>query len=289
MTTKITQAFAAVAIVGVFAIIAGISHFSPLSFFIDSQDNAAASFLSRASDYIIYNGETATLLTSSDRQCLTYGQEVNEGRNSAKALKLTPDAWHAGGYSVNCGGQDRLDLSNYSYFEFYIKGSPSQTEGNHDFNMVSYYGTSNTVNLLKYVDGGVIDGSWRLVSIPMSDLKTTSYNLNSIDTIYFGADSANRVFYVDDIAARKIKSLPAAVVPTTPITTTPATQPTPGTHFRCNSDSQSNHPNSASRYAGDHYHITNASSHYSNNFGNTTCSHSINHISDNHSNPSENS
>jgi hypothetical protein len=173
-------------------------------------ENPAASIAGRGS-LIVYDGLSATLLQGA-QPCLTYGEEITPGRNGVgKALKLNPDAWHSPGYSVNCGGQDRLNFSTYQYLEFYIKGN--QSSGTHDFNVVSYYGQSATVNILNYVEGGVIDENWRLVSIPLSALKIGSYSLDTVDTLYFGSDSQSRTFYVDDIALRPLKTQTNAAAP----------------------------------------------------------------------------
>jgi|GEM_PF-2202440 len=168
----------------------------------DTTSNFAAALLTKDT-LIVYDGEpgSAPLLTGS-RSCLFYAEEVNEGRNSTKSLKFTADMYHAPGYSVNCGGQERLDFSPYSFLEFHIKSNSKKTEPQH-FNIVSYYGSSATVDMMKYIEGGVIDTTWRKVSIPLSALKTATYNVNTVDTLYFGNGSAGRIFYVDDIILRK--------------------------------------------------------------------------------------
>ncbi len=185
--------------------------------------NEAAAVLGRGV-LTIYDGGTASLPQgTADHPCLTNGQEVSPGKEgTGNALKLMPDAYHAPGYSVNCGGQDRLDFSPYSYLEFYIKSDTAIT-GSKDFNIVSYYGTSNTVNILNYIQGGTIDGTWRLVSIPLSDLKTSTYNLNTVDTLYFGTDPQSRVFYVDTISVRISQTQTApAVQPTAVVAVAPS-------------------------------------------------------------------
>ncbi len=189
---------------------------------IDYISTTGASFLS-GNSLIIYDGEgnSASLLTDSSRQCLSYAEETSSGRNGGKALKLTPDQWHSSGYSVNCGGQDRQNYSSYSYLEFYIK-STAPTSEKRDLSIVSYYGQSATVNITSYIDGGISDTQWRLVSIPLSDLKTSSYDLSTVDTLYFGADTAGIPYYVDDIAVRKVRTEKEKVVAPVQVDTLPA-------------------------------------------------------------------
>lgn len=181
--------------------------------------NISAALLA-GDNLIVYDGEqgSASLLTGS-RNCLTYATEVSGGRNSTKALRFSADPWHASGYYVNCGGQDRLNFSPYSYIEFYIKGDKTSTTPR-DFNIVSFYGRSNTVNILDYIEGKTIDTTWRLVSIPVSALKTSSYNLSTVDEIYFGTDNQNLTLYIDDLAARKTKTSVSTASNTTSSTET---------------------------------------------------------------------
>lgn len=167
--------------------------------------NLSASIIS-GDNYILYDGEqgSAPLLVGS-RACITYGGEVLSGRNGGRSLKMYPDAWHASGYSLNCGGQDRLNFTPYSYLEFYIKSDKASSK-RRDINIYSYYGKSNVLNILSYVEGGVIDTTWRRVSIPLSMFKTSSYDLSTVDTIYFGAGDDLEAYYIDDVMLKKTLS-----------------------------------------------------------------------------------
>ncbi|MDQ2932910.1 MAG: glycoside hydrolase family 9 protein [bacterium] len=187
-------------------IILGILFWSPISRGISYFKNNFAAVYVADTSLIIYNGEKAPLNTDPTRACISYMEEGQTvGRNGSKGLILKPDPWHAPGYKINCGAQGRVDFTPYGWLEFYIKG-PAENAGDREFQVISYYGQGAKVNLSTYVQGGIIDNTWRLVSIPISGLQTSLYNLNSVDDLYFGIDGMSRTFYVDDITLTKVKT-----------------------------------------------------------------------------------
>lgn len=62
---------------------------------------------------------------------------------------------------------------------------------------------SNEVPITPYIEDGALTTSYKLVRIPMSALKTATYQLGLVDTIKFGTaqPSAGHKIYVDEMWA----------------------------------------------------------------------------------------
>ncbi len=154
--------------------------------------------LQSGTNLILYDGETGSAPAAAT-SCLNYMQEVSgQGLNGTKALKATPDNWHNSFYKLYCGGGNRIDFTPYTHIEFYIR-SDSAGVGDKKFWVNTWNANSNQVIMKQYIQGGVVDGSWRKVSIPLTDLKTSTWTLNEVEGLIWETDSSNRIFYVDNI------------------------------------------------------------------------------------------
>jgi cytochrome c peroxidase len=154
-----------------------------------------------AGDSLLYDGknDSVPVLFEDDgnggNKCLHYIQTTDE------TLQLRPDKWHDSAYRLYCGGGKRRDFSAYDVLEFYFRCPDGYAESP-TFNVHTWDRSSNTVNILNYIDGGVIDNNWRLVQIPINDLATADWSLGNVETLAWFKDDQNRSCYVDNIAVR---------------------------------------------------------------------------------------
>ena len=138
----------------------------------------------------------------SNLECLEYLQEIpGEGNHQSNGLKLNPDRWHRPVYTLYCGEGERRDFSAYDAIEFYFRSSGADP-GNPTFYVKTWNQTSNLVSISDYIEGGLIDHTWRRVSIPLADLATPAWDLGNVESLNWNKDSEERSYYVDDIVLR---------------------------------------------------------------------------------------
>ncbi len=96
---------------------------------------------------------------------------------------------------------ERADISFYDEIWFFIKAD--MTGRSTDFQIRSFKGQSKRVNIDGYIEGGKLDLQYRLVRIPISDLKTETFSLNLVENIIWGPaiPSQGHHFFVDEIWA----------------------------------------------------------------------------------------
>jgi photosystem II stability/assembly factor-like uncharacterized protein len=136
-------------------------------------------------------------------KCLHYiVQENLQGIDKGPALKLTPDKWHTPLLKLNCDGKSRRDFTPFSTIEFYFK-SPDPDPGNPTFELRTWNMASPKVSIRKYVSGGIIDNTFRRVSIPLSNLVSKEWDLGNVESLVWNADSKDRVYYVDRISLKQ--------------------------------------------------------------------------------------
>ena len=138
----------------------------------------------------------------SSPECLEYLQERSgEGNHESNGLKLNPDRWHGSVYRLYCGGGERRDFTAYDVIEFHFKSSGADP-GNPAFYVKTWNQTSNLVSIADYIDGGLIDHTWRRVTIPLADLRTAAWDLGNVESLNWSKDSCERSYYTDDIVLR---------------------------------------------------------------------------------------
>ena len=138
----------------------------------------------------------------SSPECLEYLQERSgEGNHETNGLKLNPDRWHRPVYKLYCGGGERRNFTAHDEIEFYFRSSEADP-GNPTFYVKTWNQTSNLVAISDYIDGGLIDHTWRLVTIPLADLETAAWDLGNVESLNWSKDSSERTYYVDDIVLR---------------------------------------------------------------------------------------
>lgn len=161
-------------------------------------------------DMLIYDGETGSAPVlfedagNGSNRCLFYLESTpNAGLNGNNALQLKPDKWHGPAYRLYCGGGSRRDFSAHDILEFYFR-CPAGYSTPPVFHLSTWDRSSNTVNILDFIEGGVIDTSWRRVQIPLNKLATPAWTLGNVETLAWPTDDKNRTCYVDNIALRDI-------------------------------------------------------------------------------------
>jgi hypothetical protein len=159
-----------------------------------------------AGDWVLYDGE-ANSASSLGASCLHYLSEATgEGKDSGTALKLTPDTWHNPAYRLYCGGEGRRNFSTYDVLEFDYR-SPAATPNTAATFWISTWNASSPHLLVTdYIEGGVIDNTWRKVRIPLSKLATASWDLGNVESLVWSLDNQNRLAYVDNVALRDVTS-----------------------------------------------------------------------------------
>ncbi|MFA6416325.1 MAG: glycoside hydrolase family 9 protein [Candidatus Paceibacterota bacterium] len=93
----------------------------------------------------------------------------------------------------------RVNLSNYDEIQFYAKTTKIGTKIN--FYVNAWNGKSNVVDIDQYIEGGKLDTTYRLVRVPISVLKNSTYRLEIVESFYFGTSNPDHKIYIDDIYA----------------------------------------------------------------------------------------
>ena len=142
--------------------------------------------------------------------CLQHiSRETGEGLNRGATLKLTPDPWHNPTYKLFCRDNPRKDFSRYDILEFYIR-SPSHDPGDPTIQLRTFNQKSRIARIRDFMPDGIIDNSFRVVKIPLSEMLTESWDMGNVESIVWNSDPACRVYYVDKIVLRQ--TTPPALV-----------------------------------------------------------------------------
>ncbi len=155
---------------------------------------------------VLYDGEPgqAPLL---DTSCGHYAHETTSVAHSGRrSLELTPTPWHRPALKLFCGGGSRRNFKPWDVIEFFMRAAdPAHPPKAPLFHVTTWHGSSHTVPILDYIDGGVLDGRWRRVQIPISALKTGSWDVSDVEFLQWSQDKERRRSYVDDIVLRDIR------------------------------------------------------------------------------------
>jgi hypothetical protein len=156
-------------------------------------------------DQVLYDGEPGSVPLA-DPSCVEYATDTTEAAHGGShSLKLLADPWHSPALKLYCGGYPRRNLSSYDVIEFYMRAAdPANPPSNPTFRVTTWYASSNTVPILDHIEGGVLDGTWRRVQVPISALKTAEWDLGDVEFLRWGTDSQYRASFVDDIVARDV-------------------------------------------------------------------------------------
>jgi len=118
-----------------------------------------------------------------------------------QCFKATPDYYHSAMAALP-EQTFRKDISAYEELWLFVKSDITNDTGAL-FHVETYGGVSNKVPLHQYASEKKLDNTYRLVRIPIADLKTNSYAVAAIDLLYFTHQSlpSGKGLYVDEIWA----------------------------------------------------------------------------------------
>ncbi|MFA6253988.1 MAG: glycoside hydrolase family 9 protein [Candidatus Paceibacterota bacterium] len=137
------------------------------------------------------------------------GQAINTvASSSGWSFEGQPDQWRNAQISLKGQPMYRKGISQYDEIWFYAKAN--SLERKIIFQVSNCCGRSSTaLDANNYIEGGKLDTTWRLVRIPLKDLKTPDYLLENIQYLAFGkaSDLSGYKIYIDNVY----------VVDTTPI------------------------------------------------------------------------
>ncbi|WP_162242739.1 glycoside hydrolase family 9 protein [Dyadobacter sp. Leaf189] len=152
-----------------------------------------------AQNKLLWDGEnTGPATCTTAYGSILSGPDAHEGDYYFRA---EPDNSHSPRIAFNCAGMWRADISRFDELRFYIKSNqPEQTTS---IRFATYFAKGNWVDLQPYLQGGgAIGTDYQEVVVPLTALKTDTYNLGSIEFLEFGTTAAQVMFYVDDISLR---------------------------------------------------------------------------------------
>ena len=156
--------------------------------------------------------ETAQAAAYLGDDCLHWGQlgTAGSGRFGGQPMQLEGDKWHSTNYKLYCGGASRRDFRPYDTISFWIRWCSNAdcdaTQGSSPlditFSVSTWNAASRLVQVADYMDGP-LDGTWRQVTIPLADLVTETYDMNSVDYIQWPS-MLGGVYFVDAVVLGKV-------------------------------------------------------------------------------------
>ena len=145
-----------------------------------------------AGDLILYDEYAATQFSQLER---VY-EDPAAAHDGTVGLRMEPTKWHNQFMRLAAG---RTDFRPYSTLEFAIRAA----EGAVDPQFRAWDLTEGRwVRVADYVDGGVIDEQWHIARIPVPDLASDSFALDTVFLIGFAPGNPAAPFYVDDMVLR---------------------------------------------------------------------------------------
>ncbi len=173
-----------------------------------------------AEDLLLYNGEPGGLAWHGPT-CAQYADNQNAQAAFTGNFGYLgqPTKYHRPNLRVYCNGKGRPNLSVYDGIAFWYRAAdPAKIPPNPKFALAAWYGFTVFVPILDYIEGGVIDTTWRRVVIPMNVLTPATPGATDprvlVDWLYFSVDSTLAEFHVDDVSA--VDLIPPKVVSVTP-------------------------------------------------------------------------
>jgi len=128
---------------------------------------------------------------------IVFAQESSASAyQGTKSILMQPDQWH-GPYVRLAAG--RTDFRPYDALEFFIRSPYAQISPQF---LVWDYGQSHIIQVDQYTQGGVVDAVWRKVSIPIKNMVSSAFAMDSVFIMSFKNMAKPFPFYVDHIVLR---------------------------------------------------------------------------------------
>ena len=150
-----------------------------------------------AQNLLLFNGEVPGV----DSCSYFYGgADSLEPYSGTHAFRGEPDQWHSPGINLGCQGAWRADLSGYNELWLYAKASEQGKKI-----AVGFYGWPNTSNAIDIDPYGssALDTNYQLYKVPLDSMRTSIYNLASVEILYFGTSlpGDTHKVYIDEVWA----------------------------------------------------------------------------------------
>lgn len=146
------------------------------------------------SPYLIWDGELPYLTISGN----TTSTNCFGGTSCFEGLQ---DPWHIPAIKLDGLTSYKGNISDYHELRFYAKSE--LTNKVIYLNVNEYYGKKgNSIDIAPYIEGGVLDNTWRLVAVPTALIDNGS--LNEIYSFSFGKSTVNNKIYIDSLNAVKV-------------------------------------------------------------------------------------
>ncbi|MCF7989875.1 MAG: glycoside hydrolase family 9 protein [Thiohalocapsa sp.] len=146
----------------------------------------------RGGDLLLYDESADMQFTQLDR----IYEEATAAHAGLAGLRVMPTQHHRPLMRLASG---RTDFRPFSSLDFYIRAAGESADPT-IFLLDALDGTHRRI--AEYVDGGVIDAQWRRVQIPIGDLASDDFALDSVFLIGFAPEIDPRDFFIDDIVLR---------------------------------------------------------------------------------------
>lgn len=148
-----------------------------------------------AADLVVYDETAATQWRKLERVT----EQSSAARSGQFGLVVQPTQWHKPLLVLKAG---RTDFRPYDHLELDIR-SPN---GPIDPTLTLWdYALGTTRSLAPYTEGGVIDANWRHVNIPLADLASPAFPLDSVFTFMFGTMATPKPFHIDNLVLTRTK------------------------------------------------------------------------------------
>ncbi len=157
---------------------------------------------------ILSTGASAQNLKVWDSEAITpdcvfhYGESNNTDAHEGQwCFQGSPDPWHSPGIVLQCQDTWRADISGLDEIRFAAKSDmPGRT---FQFRIYGWPHESNPIYIDDYIEGGALDTTYRMVSIPIDALKTPEWEVDRIEILYFGhaEPSDGHQIFIDDVWA----------------------------------------------------------------------------------------
>jgi endoglucanase len=147
-----------------------------------------------AAERIIYDESAATQWRALQRA----SESTAAAADGMVGLDVRPTQWHKPLLIL----PERTDFRPYDQLELDIR-SP---EGSMDPTLTLWdYAMGTTRTLAAYTSGGVVDATWQHVTIPLADLASDAFPLDSVFVLMVGSLANPRPIYMDNIRLTRVK------------------------------------------------------------------------------------
>jgi len=154
---------------------------------------AGLSLSAAAADLVLYGDDAGSSFSQLDHIVA----DAAAARRGSEGLRVEPTYWHNQFMRIATG---RTDFRRYTHMSFWIRAAAAGEDNRPEPELVVWdYAAGTPRRVADYVTGGVIDDQWRQAVIPVADLASEAFELDSVFLIGFRPSQHPRAFFIDDI------------------------------------------------------------------------------------------